>query len=151
MSASPHLTYSFKGFARSALSSALRGSAVFGKAIGGYMFWLKTLPKGWLKTVACCIVAFVFHLAPALDLSVLLADGGPSIASSRTSVSHKAVSVRTPKDKLPLYFIENRGQTDSRVAYYVQGANKVFYFTDEGITLVLSQQRSARADLVPVS
>lgn len=33
---------------------------------------------------------------------------------------------------LPLYFIENRGQTDPRVSYYLQGAESSVYFTVGG-------------------
>src|SRR2546426_18702 len=40
--------------------------------------------------------------------------------------------------KLPLYFIENRGQLDGRVAYYVQGRDTTLYFTPEGLTLALT-------------
>ena len=37
--------------------------------------------------------------------------------------------VQTLLGKLPLYFIENGGQEDSRVAYYVQGKDTAVYFT----------------------
>jgi uncharacterized repeat protein (TIGR01451 family) len=37
----------------------------------------------------------------------------------------------------PLAFIENRGQLDARVAYYLQGAGTSAYFTPQGMTLVL--------------
>ena len=40
--------------------------------------------------------------------------------------------------KLPLYFIENKGQVDSRVAYYVQGADTTLYFTRAGVTFGLT-------------
>lgn len=40
-------------------------------------------------------------------------------------------------DKFPLYFIENRGQIDAHVAYYVQGSDKALYFGSNGITLTL--------------
>ncbi len=40
--------------------------------------------------------------------------------------------------QLPLYFVENRGQVDDRVAYYIQGRDKTLYFTAEGVTFVLS-------------
>ncbi|HMX28129.1 MAG TPA: SBBP repeat-containing protein, partial [Blastocatellia bacterium] len=43
--------------------------------------------------------------------------------------------------KLPLYFVENRGQTDARAAYYVQGSDKAIYFTDRGLTFVLNGGR----------
>jgi PKD repeat protein len=48
--------------------------------------------------------------------------------------------------KMPLYFIQNRGQLDSRVAYYVQGQDKTLYFTKQGLTLALTdQQRGKKA------
>src|SRR5262249_44011886 len=34
--------------------------------------------------------------------------------------------------KLPLYFIENQGQMDERVAYYLEGKDKSVWFTSEG-------------------
>ena len=40
--------------------------------------------------------------------------------------------------KLPLYFIENRGQLDPRVAYYIQGGDKSIYFTGSGVTFALT-------------
>jgi hypothetical protein len=39
--------------------------------------------------------------------------------------------------KMPLYFIENRGQVDPRVAFTVQGTNKTLYFGREGVTIAL--------------
>ncbi|MEW6744854.1 MAG: SBBP repeat-containing protein [Planctomycetota bacterium] len=61
--------------------------------------------------------------------------------------------------KLPLYFIENQGQLDGQVAYYVKGADKTLYFTKEGVTFSLQgeDQRwtvklefvGANADVVP--
>jgi hypothetical protein len=42
--------------------------------------------------------------------------------------------------KLPLYFVENNGQLDKRVAYYVQGADKTIYFTNQGLTFSLNKQ-----------
>lgn len=40
--------------------------------------------------------------------------------------------------KLPLYFIENRGQLDPQVAYYVQGKATTIYFTAQGVTFALT-------------
>ncbi len=39
--------------------------------------------------------------------------------------------------KLPLYFIENRGQMDGQVSHYLQGRDKSIYFTPQGVTFVL--------------
>jgi hypothetical protein len=38
---------------------------------------------------------------------------------------------------LPLYFIENHGQLDPQVDYYVQGNHKTLYFTPQGVTFAL--------------
>ena len=40
--------------------------------------------------------------------------------------------------RLPLYFIENQGQTDEAVAYYIKGHDKTIYFTSEGLTFSLA-------------
>ena len=39
--------------------------------------------------------------------------------------------------KLPLYFIENKGQLDPRVRFYVKTSGQTLYFTDEGIVFDL--------------
>lgn len=45
--------------------------------------------------------------------------------------------------RLPLYFIENRGQIDSPdVAFVVRGADRSLYFTGDGITLALADRTS---------
>ena len=40
--------------------------------------------------------------------------------------------------KLPLYFIENQGQIDAHVAYYIQGRGESIYFTRRGVTFALT-------------
>jgi uncharacterized repeat protein (TIGR01451 family) len=40
-------------------------------------------------------------------------------------------------ERLPLYFIENQGQADPRVSYYVQGSDTSLSFTSEGVTFTL--------------
>ncbi len=49
------------------------------------------------------------------------------------------VSIDTDFGKIPLYFIPNKGQMDKQVAYYVQGKDKMIYFTPEGITFALTK------------
>ena len=48
--------------------------------------------------------------------------------------------------RMPLYFIENKGQMDERVAYYVQGKDNSIYFTSEGLTHVLTKTESSKQD-----
>jgi hypothetical protein len=42
-----------------------------------------------------------------------------------------------------LYFIENRGQLDPQVSYYLQGRDKTLYFTSTGVTLALAGDAAA--------
>jgi hypothetical protein len=48
-------------------------------------------------------------------------------------------------EKLPLYFIENRGQLDGRVGYYLQGRETSVYFTSGGVTFGFAGRRQAEA------
>src|SRR3972149_5322263 len=54
--------------------------------------------------------------------------GTPKISQGRTI---------QPLHHLPLSFIENKGQTDSRVRYYAKTAYQTLWFTDEGIVFDL--------------
>ena len=40
--------------------------------------------------------------------------------------------------RMPVYFIANEGQVDEQVAYYIKGKDKQIYFTQNGVTFVLS-------------
>jgi CARDB/Beta-propeller repeat len=79
--------------------------------------------------------------------------GGPSLAheTQPAAAQLSAPGVEEPgaRDRaqalfgnLPLYFIENRGQEDHRVAYYVQGRDTAVYFTGTGVTFALAEPRS---------
>jgi hypothetical protein len=57
-----------------------------------------------------------------------------------------APAVEATFAELPLYFVENGGQLDEQVTYYVQGKDKTLYFTSQGLTLVLSG--SAQKDAI---
>src|SRR5262249_47959342 len=50
--------------------------------------------------------------------------------------------------QMPLYFVENRGQVDSRAAFYLHGKDKALYFTSTGITFVFSPRANEKSDLL---
>ncbi|OGD22760.1 MAG: hypothetical protein A2W03_03275 [Candidatus Aminicenantes bacterium RBG_16_63_16] len=52
-------------------------------------------------------------------------------------------SVRANLDfgRVPLYFIPNEGQLDGKVAFYIQGGDKIVYFTPGGVTFSLGQSQ----------
>ncbi|MFZ5808833.1 MAG: SBBP repeat-containing protein [Chloroflexota bacterium] len=47
------------------------------------------------------------------------------------------VQAQTNWGQMPLYFVANQGQMHPRVTFYVQGRDKMLYFTDEGVTFAL--------------
>src|SRR6266511_3406246 len=117
---------------------------------------MKILHKLLLKTAwlwsAGCVVCLLLIDPPALFAGA--ASEMPLASTVPTAGQRRAAAVRVAKARLPVYFIENRGQVDARVAYYVHGANKIVYFTSQGITMVLSrplQRQSPQANVARVS
>jgi predicted outer membrane repeat protein len=51
------------------------------------------------------------------------------------------ISVDRDFGKMPLYFIENQGQLDTEVDFYVQGSDKTLYFTPQGVTFALAGKK----------
>jgi hypothetical protein len=62
--------------------------------------------------------------------------GRPGVPPPRGN-STAGARVQALLSTLPLYFIENRGQLDKQVGYYVQGRDAAVYFTAEGVTFAL--------------
>lgn len=73
----------------------------------------------------------------------------PAVARSTVSSPPPPVAVRTRPaealDRLALYFVENRGQANAAVGYYLQGVDKTVYFTSRGLTFILT----GRSELGP--
>ncbi len=82
------------------------------------------------------LFAFLPVLAVLLLYTVLPASAvtGPSAGSVHRAADYGA---------MPLLFIPNRGQFDSRVAYAVQGRDTSIFFSTGGVTFVLSEQPAA--------
>jgi len=72
--------------------------------------------------------------------------GGP-LQPAPAVASPPAVSLAAT----PLYFVENRGQSDPGVAYYTQGSDAEVYFTRPGITFVLNAGVAAIGVAGPVA
>jgi hypothetical protein len=65
-------------------------------------------------------------------VTFLLGFAFPGMATAQARAGEEAFG------KLPLYFVQNQGQLDARVAYYVQGRDTTVYFTSEGVTIALT-------------
>src|SRR5687767_12135459 len=88
----------------------------------------------------------LFGLAIAVTLAATSATPGKPklLAPDARSKPTAATDVRVHEfGKLPLYFVENQGQADERVAYYVQGRDTTAYFTSEGVTIALTDASAA--------
>jgi len=70
-------------------------------------------------------------------MGLLLVSGAPAAPGAEPDTATKA-RVDAAFGQLPLLFIENRGQLDPTVAYYVQGRSTSLYFTPGGLTFALS-------------
>jgi hypothetical protein len=93
---------------------------------------------------------FFLTICPVLTLAALMLPGSPRQQGTKTGTSAPPAATSANQQnvarmrvgenfgKLPLYFIENRGQLDRRVAFYAQGSDKAIYFTDKGLTFALS-------------
>ena len=83
-----------------------------------------------------------------------LALAGCAIARNQATLSSVSDSAKPAAPSLrafgqmPLYFVENRGQVDSRAAYYLHGKDKALYFTSTGITFVLSPRASEKSHML---
>jgi hypothetical protein len=99
---------------------------------------------------------FVLTICSALALAAI----PPPAIQRESSATHRASAqlatasangqdaakthVRENFGKLPLYFVENRGQLDKQVAFYAQGSNTTIYFTGQGLTFALNDERQSR-------
>ena len=79
------------------------------------------------------------HKAPAGVGNLPVRDG--SLEQGKTApavVNAKAHALISDFGKVPIYFVPNRGQTDDRVTFYVQGGDKTVYFAPDGVTFAMS-------------
>src|SRR4051812_32825447 len=81
-----------------------------------------------------------------LALALTVAATGCARSSSPVPRSGSAPPAHQAQGKpvfgqLPLYFVENRGQIDDRVAYYVAGPDTALYFGAGGVTFGLTAPR----------
>ncbi len=77
------------------------------------------------RIVTLFVLVLVLTLLPALPLLPVR----PAAAGAPPDVAAPMPPVSLDFGRTPLYFVENQGQMDARVAYYVQGRDKTLYFT----------------------
>jgi hypothetical protein len=79
------------------------------------------------------------YITPALFLiSIALVAANAGAAPDRVH----PVGLEKSWGRMPLYFIENQGQLDEEVAFYVQGSDKSLHFSPTGITFILGKGKA---------
>ena len=95
--------------------------------------------RGTLGSVKDVVARFAVVLT-MLFTGVLLAGGWQALWRGHPPAMSPG-EVKAALGQLPLSFIENKGQIDPRVAYYVQGSTMTIYFTSAGVTFSLGGKR----------
>ena len=100
---------------------------------------LRTLFTAW----SMLVLSLSFILIPQPVLLTATHVRAATTPVTDKPVPDKQTHARAAKafGELPLYFIENRGQVDKRISYYVKGSDKTIYFTGQGLTFVLNEKR----------
>jgi len=97
----------------------------------------------WQKKIFASAAILVLALMVAFPAVGLLA--GES-STDTTDLSTTESSVLEAYGKLPLLFIENQGQLDETVRYYVTASGQKVYFTEENIVFDLIRSDGVEAD-----
>ncbi|MFH2000276.1 MAG: SBBP repeat-containing protein [Planctomycetota bacterium] len=112
-----------------------------------------------LTIPAVCFAAETRNMPGGTDDSLLMSPDLEEVACNKSDAEicpeasdaydNARTHIQTSFGKLPLYFIENQGQMDEEVAFYVRGADKTLYFTPSGITfsIIERKQPSSMRDL----
>jgi len=97
----------------------------------------------WQKKIFASAAILLVALMVAFPAVGLLA-GESSTGTMDLSTTES--SVLEAYGKLPLLFIENQGQVDEAVKYYVKASGQTVYFTEENIVFDLIRSDGAEAD-----
>jgi hypothetical protein len=70
----------------------------------------------------------------------------PAMPGAAVSPDHAGARLQLMEQygRLPQYFIENTGQLDPQVRYYVRGGGQTAFFTPQGVVLVLNRAESGQ-------
>ncbi len=115
-----------------------------------------TTPRSALLTLLTLLALLLSFVSPPRPPNGALGDADAADAPSPGTPGALGNSaLQTPPDtatrarvkallnQLPLYFVENQGQADEQVDFYIKGHDKTIYFTPQGLTFVLTEHRPA--------
>ncbi len=85
----------------------------------------------------------LFNIFASITLLLCLLLPASGAQFSATDSLAPVASQPADYGKMALFFTANQGQTDPQVAFTIQGSDKTIYFTETGVTFVLSQKPKA--------
>ncbi len=84
------------------------------------------------------LVLNLLVFVPALSMAAAAPSPPPANSAENTVIREaERADVMDSYGRLPLYFIENRGQVDKSVRFYERGAGHATFFTKDGLVLAL--------------
>jgi Beta-propeller repeat len=96
--------------------------------------------RAWRRRWSLPMLLVLLLASPAALLGTFAwrATSNAALGSSRAQDAANQAKVGATYGKMPLYFVENQGQTDARVAYYAHGRSTSIFFTPQGVTYALT-------------
>jgi hypothetical protein len=87
-------------------------------------------------------------MRPSTFLALIFCSAIVSFAAEISQVNDAsgASGAEDAYGRLPLYFVENQGQVDDEIAFYLHGSGKILQFTPSGVTYVLIDGASGKPD-----
>lgn len=96
------------------------------------------LPRGEPHLLVLLRALLFLLLAVCVAASFMV--GIAAVREERRPFNSRELRNHRDFGRLPLYFIENRGQVDAPVSYYAHGEDTSLYFTSRGLTIVSAQK-----------
>lgn len=115
----------------------MRGEAAYGAGSG-----LGAFPRLDARTLAALFVSLALLWSVAGRLPSEVGPGGAAVAATAEETAKSSFS------GLPLSFVENVGQADSRIAFSVQGSSTSLSFTRQVHGLSKSDDQHARDTVI---
>jgi hypothetical protein len=102
------------------------------------------------RTILLTVVLLLALLMPAPGRSPVAQAVSPERGAHLPESLAPAIAQDAPRaevepdfGRMPVYFVENQGQLDEAVAYYIQARDKAIYFTPSGVTYAVTQRQAA--------
>src|SRR3972149_2802771 len=98
------------------------------------------------KNSAFLIIALMLSLSFFLpQFASNIGSKAPSLSSKEIGEAEKEKAIKA-YGKLPIYFVPNKGQVNSKVKYYAAGAGYSFFLTKEGVTYSFVREKGAKSE-----